>query len=57
MFDHEILSWAFLNNVHIFRFFCFFVERILKDNSNILWNKFQDYQLKFGLTSHILLTA
>ena len=27
--------------------FCFFVERILMDSSYILWNKFQDYQVRF----------
>ena len=37
--------------------FYFFVERILKDSSYILWNKFQDYQLRFILTSHFLVTA
>ena len=40
-----------------FRFFCFFVERILLDSSYILWNKFQDYQLRFILTNHLLITA
>ena len=31
--------------------FCFFVERFLMDSSYILWNKFQDYQLRFILTN------
>ena len=35
----------------------FFVERILMDSSYILWNKFQDYQLKFNLTNHFLATG
>ena len=37
--------------------FCFFVGRILMDISYILWNKFQDYQLRFILTNHFLVTA
>ena len=32
--------------------FCFFVERNLMDSSHMLWNKFQDYQLRFILTNH-----
>ena len=36
---------------------CFFVERILMDDYYILWNKFQDYQLRFILTNHCFLTA
>ena len=38
-----------------FRFqivFCFFVGRILMDSFYILWNKFQDYQLRFIFTNH-----
>ena len=31
---------------------CFCLERNLMDNSYILWNKFQDYQLRFILTNH-----
>ena len=38
-------------------FFCFFVERIRIDGSYILWNKFEDYQVKFILTNHFLVTA
>ena len=38
-------------------FFAFFVERNLMDSSYILWNKFQDYQLRFILTNHFLVTA
>ena len=34
--------------------FLLFVERILMDSSHILWNKFQDYQLRFILTNHFL---
>ena len=52
-----ISSKAFLNNVPTFRFFCFFAERNLMDSSYILWNKFQDYKLRFILTNHILVTA
>ena len=37
--------------------FYFFVERNLMDSSYILWNKFQDYQLRFILTNHFLVTA
>ena len=37
--------------------FFFFVERILMDSSYILWNKFQDYQLRFILTKHFLVIA
>ena len=37
--------------------FCFFVERNLMDSSYILWNKFQDYQSRFILTNHFLVTA
>ena len=40
-----------------FQIFCFFVERNFMDNSYMLWNKFQDYQLKFILTNHFLVTA
>ena len=47
----------FVNNVPEFRFFCFFVERILMDSSCILWKKVQDYQLWFILTDHFLITA
>ena len=42
---------------HIQIFFCFFVERILMDRSYILWKKIQDYQLRFILTNHFLVTA
>ena len=36
----------------------FFIERILMDSSYILWNKFQDYQLKFILKKkHFLVTT
>ena len=52
-----ISSKAFLNNVPTFRIFCFFVERNLTDSSYILWNKFQDYQLRFILTNHFLVAA
>ena len=38
-------------------FFCFLVELILMDSSYILCNKFQDYQLRFILTNHFLVTA
>ena len=37
--------------------FYFFVERILMDSSYILWNKIQDYQFRFILTNHFLVTA
>ena len=37
--------------------FCFFVERMLMDSSYILWNKFQDYQVRFILRNHFLVTA
>ena len=37
--------------------FLFFVERNLMDSSYVLWNKFQDYQLRFILTNHFLVTA
>ena len=37
--------------------FCMFVERNVMDSSYILWNKFQDYQLRFILTNHFLVTA
>ena len=47
-----ISSKAFSNNIPTFRFFCFFVEQNLMDSSYILWNKFQDYQLRFILTNH-----
>ena len=33
-------------------FWVSFVKRILMDNSDVLWNKFQDYQLRFNLTNH-----
>ena len=29
----------------------------LMDSSYILWNKFQDYQIRFILTNHFLVTA
>ena len=32
--------------------FLLFVELILMDSFHILWNKFQDYQLRFILTNH-----
>ena len=35
----------------------FFVERNLMGSSYILWNKFQDYQLRFILTNHFLVSA
>ena len=35
----------------------FLVERNLTDSSYILWNKFQDYQLRFILTNQFLVTA
>ena len=38
-------------------FFLLFVERILMDISYILWNKFQDYQLRFTLANHFLVIA
>ena len=34
--------------------FCFFVERILMDNSYTLWNNFQEYQFKYILTNQIV---
>ena len=34
--------------------FFFFVERKSWDNSYMLWNKFQDYQVRFTLTYHCL---
>ena len=37
--------------------FLLFVERNLMDSSYILWNKFQDYQPRFILTNHFLITA
>ena len=37
--------------------FLLFVERNLMDNSYILWNEFQDYQLGFILTNRFLVTA
>ena len=37
--------------------FLVFVERILMDSPYILWNKFQDYQLRFSLTNHFLVIA
>ena len=37
--------------------FYFFVEWILMDSSYILWNKIQDYQFRFILTNHFLVTA
>ena len=37
--------------------FAFFVERNLMDNCHVLWNKFQDYQLRLILTNHFLVTA
>ena len=46
-----------LNNVPAFRFLCFFVERNLMDSSYVLWNKFQDYQVKFILIDHFLVKA
>ena len=42
---------------HVRIFFCFLVERNLMDSYYILWNKFQDYQLRFILTNHFLVTA
>ena len=38
-------------------FFALFVKRNLMDSSYILWNNIQDYQLKFLLTNHFLVTA
>ena len=35
-------------------FFAFFVERKSRNNSYMLWNKFQDYQVRFTLTDHFL---
>ena len=32
----------------------FFVERKSRDNSYMLWNKFQDYQVRCTLTYHFL---
>ena len=37
--------------------FVAFVERNLMDSSYILWNKFQDYQPRFILTNHVLVTV
>ena len=37
-------------------FFAFFGINLM-DSSYILWNKFQDYQLRFILTNHFLVTA
>ena len=45
----------FLNNVAAFRFFFLFVERKGRNSSCILWNKSQDYEVKFTLTDHFLL--
>ena len=35
-------------------FFCFFVERNSMHSSYMLWNKFQDYHIRFILTDHFL---
>ena len=35
----------------------FFVERNFMDSSYILWNKCQDYQLRYILTNHFAVTA
>ena len=32
--------------------FCFFAERSLMHSSYMLWNKFQDYRIRFVLTNH-----
>ena len=46
------LVLGLFNNVPVFRFFCFFVERNNMDSSCTVWNKFQDYQVTFILTDH-----
>ena len=57
LYDRESRSIPFLNNVPAFRLYCFFVERNPMDSSYMLWNKFQDYQLRFILTNRFLVTA
>ena len=51
------LVLGIFNNVPGFRFFGFFVERKLMDSCYILWNKFQDCQLRFILKKQFFLTA
>ena len=48
-------SWVLLNNVPTIRYFYFLVDRKSRANSYILWNKFQDYQVRFTLTDHFLI--
>ena len=49
-----ILVLGLLKQCSRVQIFSFFVERILMDRSYILWNKCQDYQLRFILTNHSL---
>ena len=52
----NLVQGLFKQCSHVQIFF-FFVERNLMDSSYILWNKFQDYQLRFILTNNFLVTA
>ena len=51
---NRVLVLLILNNVPAFRFFFFFVQQKSKDNSYIIWNRFQDYQVRITLTDHFL---
>ena len=53
----NLVLGLFKQQCSCFQTFAFCVERILMDGSYILWNKFQDYQLRFILTNHFLVTA
>ena len=52
----NIVQGLFKQSSHV-QIFYFFVERNLMDSSYTSWNKFQDYQPRFILANHFLVTA